>query len=115
MGTMILKLPHPERPYLEWSTIVDAPTTRGLSADDLRAYVQEEYGNEGLRELPARLARCELDGTSGRVGLEEAILCNRAGSGETRLTMAQIVEYYCERGCSGKRPAGGPESDADLP
>jgi hypothetical protein len=116
MGTIVVKFPHPERPYVEWSSIVDAPITRGMSVDELRAYVKEQYGNEGLRELPARLRRCEIDGTSSlrRESAEEVILCNRAGQGETRLTMAQIVDYYCERGCSGKKPTGVPAtSDSD--
>lgn len=108
MGRYLIKTTHPLRPYLEWSSIVDAPLTYGMNIATLRRYIKEEYGMDGLRSLDARLERVDLKGTSSFVykSAEEAVSCNRAGDGETRLTMAQIVDFYCERMGNGGRPKG---------
>ena len=112
MGSFILKTPHPVRPYLEWSTIMDAPITRGMSEEELRDHVKEEYGNEGLSRLPQRMARVREKGVSSYEDESptEAISLNRAGEKETRLTMDQIVDYYCERQCVGEKPTGAPRN-----
>ena len=108
MSRYIVKLPHAERPYVEWCSIVDAPRTRGITHFELEEHIKEEYGNEGLREMPARMARVEEHGTSGYDGetAENSIEANRAGAGETCLTMEQLVDFYCERQCVGDKPKG---------
>ena len=93
MGQHIVKL---EGKYLLWSTIVDAPITYGMTLTELKAYVKEESGNEGLRELPKRLERVEQKGTSAlnRDSADDTIWLNRAGKDETRLTRAEFVATY---------------------
>lgn len=84
--------------WMEWSTVVDAPTTYGMNREDMEAHIREAYGAEGLRELPARMARAEETGTSAiGVDLDEVLLGNRAGTNETSLTREQIVAMYCHR------------------
>ena len=83
MGQFIVKVTAPDGPrYLEWSTIVDAPVTYGMTLAEFRRHYRREYGASGMRELPERLAFVEN---------------NRAGAGETCLTLAQIVDHYCVR------------------
>ena len=83
--------------YLEWSTIVDAPVTYGMSLDDFKKHYRQQYGEQGMEELPARLERVEANGASwlSGKGAEDTILCNRAGPQETVLTKEQIHRAYC--------------------
>ncbi len=108
MPSFIIRTPHARRPYLEYSTIVDAPITWGMSLDELHQHIKDKYGSEGLRELPARLVRVEAKGTSAHddASADDTIVCNRAGLRETELTMAQLVDFYCERRGSGEKPVG---------
>lgn len=94
MGRFIVKL---REHYLEWSTIVDAPITYGMTLDELKEYIRDEYGNEGMEQLPARLERLEAKGTSAlhEQSAESAIWLNRAGPDESTLTMMGIYRHYC--------------------
>jgi len=85
--------------YLEWSTIVDAPVTYGMTLDDFKQYYQREYGLEGMRHLGERLARVEAKGTSAinHSDVKDTLAGNRAGEGETTLTRDQIYQAYCLR------------------
>lgn len=100
MGRFIVRMERDgvER-FLEWSTVVDAPVTYGLSEDDLRQHVLRRYGEESLEALPARLERARRNGTSALDGLSLAELFegNRAGEGETCLTADEIWNRYCAR------------------
>jgi hypothetical protein len=82
--------------YFEWSTVVDAPTTYGMTEDELREHVQFQDGKTGLDALPERLARVAVKGTSSHMdaSLAELLGCNRAGDGETELTEEQIYAKY---------------------
>lgn len=87
--------------YLEWSTVIDAPVTNLMDPDELTEYIGMEYGQSGLNELPARLARVEKQGTSALSGLSKADLLrwNRAGENESHLaTEEEIVARYTEPG-----------------
>ena len=99
MGRSIVKIRDRDQDwYLEWSSVVDAPVTYGMTLDELKAHTKEQYGQQGLDVLPERLARVEATGTSSMMGdrsVEEFIRGNRAGKGETCLTLAQIGEMYC--------------------
>jgi len=98
MGRYIVKLTDDGNEWLlEWSTVVDAPVTRGMSRADFQAYIGREYGSQGLRELPERLARVDATGTSALdvPDVDSVISCNRAGPNETRLTRKQLIEAYC--------------------
>jgi len=82
--------------YFEWSTVVDAPVTYGMTKDELYEYIKERYGREGLQELPERLARVEKFGTSfhWNTTLDELFESNRAGEDETYLTKEEIYAEY---------------------
>jgi len=103
MGRCIVRLEAPEgHPvYLEWSTVVDAPVTYAMTREELEEHVREEYGNQGLEELPARLERADRCGASWRdayrESAEDTIRGNRAGPNETELTVEQIIERYWTR------------------
>jgi len=83
--------------YGEWSTIVDAPVTDLTSdLDELTAYIRRQYGEEGVRELPERLARVEKAGVSSYHGVttESLLSGNRAGKGESELSLTQLIDEY---------------------
>ena len=83
--------------FMEWSTIVDAPTTYGCDLDSFKEYYKKEYGNKGMEELDSRLARVSETGTSSRVdkSLDNLISYNRAGEKENHLNKEELLEEYC--------------------
>ncbi len=101
MGRYIIKLIDKKdnnKPYyLEWSTVVDAPVTYGMSLDEFKEYYKEEYGNKGIEDLEQRMSRVESKGTSAynELSAENVISYNRAGKQGGRLTYGQILEQYC--------------------
>lgn len=113
MGRAIIKINDTHRAYyLEWSSVVDAPISRGLTLSELTERVRLEYGEDGVRALPDRLARVEKRGHS-LIGSDEAstvagfISGNRAGADETELSLEQILTHYCHRAGIGKPPPMG--------
>jgi hypothetical protein len=94
MSHFIIKL---DEYYLIWSSVVDAPVTYAFSLDELKEYIKDKYGNEGLRHLPFRLKRVEVQGTSLHYNytIDDCLSLNRAGPGETRYTKEEIIEHYC--------------------
>jgi len=96
MGKFIVKL---GEHYLEWSTVVDAPVTFGMSLAEFKEYYRWENGERGMKELVARLERVEKKGTSSftDVDAEDTISINRAGPNETELTRHEIHQAYCLR------------------
>jgi len=82
--------------YMEWSTISDGPFSRLMSLDQFRRHYRRQYGKEGMRELPERMACVEQYGTSCMPpqSVEELIAWNRAGDDESCLTKEQILEMY---------------------
>ncbi len=104
MPSYIVKLEGNGGPwYMEWSTIVDAPVTRGMSIDAFRAHYREEYGASGMRSLDARMARVEDSGSSSAVyeSARDIVSFNRAGPDESEISYEEIVRRYCGHG--GKR------------
>ena len=93
MSTYIVNL---DGYYLEWSTVVDAPVTWGMSLSAFMDYYQNEYGVAGMNELDVRLARVTKKGNSA-IGGRFSVGYNRAGLNESQLTRAEIVEWYCVR------------------
>ncbi len=85
--------------YMEWSSIVDAPVTYGLSLEEFKAHYREEYGARGMCELDGRLARVEAKGTSAYYykSAADAIAFNRAGLKEALLTEQEIIHWFCHR------------------
>ncbi len=97
MGQFIARLERDgvER-FLLWSEVVDAPVSYLLSEEQLTAYIKDEKGQEGLRELPARLERARRYGTSllEHRSVEEACYPNRAGKRESCLRVSELWDAY---------------------
>jgi len=79
--------------YCEWSTVVDAPVTYGMTLKQLKSYIKRVYGSNGLDELPERLKRVEHHGTSFHDGttIDDLIRSNRAGENGKRATKERII------------------------
>lgn len=97
---LIVKLHNPKNPDLTalvlWSTVADAPASFAATEDEIREYIKEEYGNVGLRELPARLDRVSKFGISSMIDtLDDLLETNRAGPNETQLDMQGLWDKYC--------------------
>lgn len=92
MGQGIIKI---RDKYFIWSTVVDAPISLALSAEEVESWVWMEYGNEALKEHPARMERVEKTGTSyhGET-LETLLACNRAGTDEKTISADEILEKF---------------------
>lgn len=98
MPTFVIKLDHDKGPfYMEWSTVVDAPTSWGMPLAEFREHYRVRYGEHGIRSLSERLARVEQTGTSehGPGSAEDMIRGNRAGCDEFELTIGDVIEWYC--------------------
>jgi hypothetical protein len=99
MPRYIVKLTEDDKSwYMEWSTVVDAPRTFGMSLEEFKEYYKEEYGRSSLQELEDRLKRVEERGTSCMLdkSAEDTISWNRAGKDETNLSIKQIIDFYCK-------------------
>lgn len=96
MARFIVKI---DGKYLEWSTVVDAPVTYGMTREEFEAYYRFNYGESWMEHLPERMARVEANGTSSFncTSIEDVIAGNRAGDGEQELTLEQIAEKYCRK------------------
>jgi len=85
--------------YLEWSTIVDAPVTYGMSLEEFTEYCRSEYGNSHMRlEFDDRMKRVEEQGSScyfDTDGINHYFEYNRAGKNETVLNKEGILDKYC--------------------
>lgn len=75
-----------------WSTIVDAPVSEPMTLDEFKADYAAQFGSDGMRTLPERLARVEVTGCSSRDGstFESMVAGNRFGPNETELTLEQV-------------------------
>lgn len=108
MPHYIVKLDTENGPrYLEWSTVVDAPVTYGMTLEAFTKYWHKEYGaGAGADQLGRRLRSVEAKGTDSFINAsaEDLLANNRAGAGDTCLSKDQIIEYYCNR--RGARPKG---------
>jgi len=93
---VIVKL---EDRYIIWSTIVDAPITFGMTLEELTEYVRDESGRRGIEELKSRLERVELRGTSSMLDRSavDTVWLNRAGAGETCMSVEQLTEYFVRK------------------
>lgn len=84
--------------YLEWSTVVDAPVTRGMSKQDFIDYYLAKHGMNEVEELTQRLKRVEKQGSSclqDTNGIEHYFDFNRAGENEKTLGKEAILDRYC--------------------
>lgn len=94
MGQLIL---HKDGAYQIYTTVADGPCFESaLTLEELTRYIREEFGAEGLRELPQRLERAHKTGCSHMLGmtLAECISANRAGENESELSFDEFVTRY---------------------
>jgi hypothetical protein len=100
MPRFIVEIRNPDdesdRRLLEWSTVVDAPVTYGMTEAQFRASYREEYGSRGMLGLDARLERVRQHGTScvEPCTVEYLTAGNRAGPNETCADAALIWRLY---------------------
>ncbi len=117
MGRCIAAVDHGgQRYYLEWSTVVDAPVSRGMILADFLAHYAAEYGRAGLRNVAERIDRADKCGTSSRDGesFAELIAGNHAGEDGTELTREQIVDHYILGKPLAKGTTWNPDDDDDA-
>jgi len=96
MGRGIVKL-GPNQ-YVDWSTVIDAPVSYVLTADEMierRIRQAKKEAEESTREA---LERADRTGTSylGITGVK-VIDDNRAGEDESKLTREQLIEKFTYR------------------
>lgn len=87
---------HHEGAYNLWTTVADGPCYESaLTLDQLTEAIRLEFGEAGVRDLPERLRRAHVLGTS-YVGttLDDLIACNRAGDKESKLTRDELIARY---------------------
>lgn len=82
---------HHNGKFFEWSTVVDAPVTRAMTAAKFREHYAFEYGRCSLDRLEQRMSRAIETGSSVGESLEEVFACNRAGPNETELDFEQVL------------------------
>ena len=83
--------------YNLWNTEWDKPCfEEALSEAELMAYIKENYGEAGLRELPRRIERAKACGTSHMLhkSLESLVENNRAGRGECKISLETIIRRH---------------------
>lgn len=115
MSRSIIKLTHDGKDYyLEWSSVIDAPVTYGMTLEEFKAYYREEYGRKGMEDLDQRLTRVEASGTSHALfrSVDDEIANNRAGENCTCLTKDQLIEVYVV--CSVPSLRGKENNDDDA-
>ena len=76
--------------------MVDAPVSYMMTESELREYIQQRYGDEGMHSLPERMARVLKQGTSCEYPLtpDKLLENNRAGEGEVEISALEIVQRY---------------------
>lgn len=81
-----------EGAYNIYSSISDGPFFEsGLTLDQLKQFIKDEYGTQGLRDLDTRLEKAHKNGSSGLRGstLRETISSNAEG-----LFTEQFIQKY---------------------
>ena len=77
--------------FFWWSTIVDAPVTYVMTAEEARADFLFEYGRRAEHDWPRVLERAKQH------VLAEIVRGNRAGDKEEELTLEQILARVREK------------------
>jgi hypothetical protein len=99
MPRYIVKLQENDKEwYMEWSTVVDAPVTFGMSLEEFNDYYKEEYGRQGFGDLSQRMERVNQKGTSSLAhsSAQDTISWNRAGKNGTCVSVQQIIDFWCK-------------------
>lgn len=94
MGQLIL---HNNGAYNLYSTVSDNVCfDSALTLAELEEVIRDDLGEQGIRELPARLERAHRTGCSSTDGmtLEECVEDNRAGPDEETMPLDQFVAQF---------------------
>lgn len=94
--TMPQYIIHKDGAYNFYTTVADgACYESALTLDQVREIIKEEYGQQGLRELDARLERAHKTGCSAfNETLETCIEGNRAGPRERHMPRDEFIAKY---------------------
>ena len=94
MSTVIC---HKDGRYNIYGSICDSfYWVSSISLDQLKKYIKDEFGNEGMRDLDKRLERAYEYGTSSHYAqsIKDVVLCNRAGPEEKHLSFQECIEQF---------------------
>lgn len=100
MARAIIKITDPvdnKAYYLDWSTIVDAPVTWGMTLGEYKEYFKTEYP-KSINKLDEMLQRVELTGSSSKLAwmqLTSFLDLNFAGKDGEQLDLEGILHNYC--------------------
>lgn len=78
--------------YLDWSTVVDAPVTNGMTLAEFRSYYLAEYGPDSEVHFEESIKLADANGASDDYNWRTA---NRAGPKETFLNEDELYQVYC--------------------
>lgn len=69
---------------------------RSIDIDELKEFIKERHGENGIMQLPERLKRLDKNGHSAITSetLEQFLICNRAGENEETLSFDQCIKQY---------------------
>jgi hypothetical protein len=87
---------HKDSAYNFFTTVADgACYEEALTLEQVHEVTKEEYGNEGLKQLPERLKRAHETGCSGRHWtLDDCIESNRQGPDEAQMPREEFIRRY---------------------
>lgn len=88
---------HKDGAYQLYSTVSDGPVfEQAITQEQLRAYLRAQWGQVAIDELPERLERAHVKGTSSHIddSLADCIWCNRAGPYETEMSLDDFIAQY---------------------
>lgn len=91
--------------YVEWCLIAEAPTTNVMTRKAMLDHQMVRFSDkaENRAHIEARLGRADEHGTSFHEGMsaEDLVRWNRAGEGESCLTIPEIIERYTKEPTPG--------------
>lgn len=83
--------------FLIWNPMTDAPASKLMCIDGLKAHMLQRYGEKGLSDFQARMDRVMRHGTSSTRGLDklDLLTINRAGPGASSITCEkEMIRTY---------------------
>lgn len=89
--TLARYIMHHEGMFFEWSTIVDALTTEGMTYDEMRTLLLQ---SDSQHSVDKRLARTIENGVSCLFkvsSIDSFLVSNRAGENETHIPVATLL------------------------
>lgn len=83
--------------YLEYSTVLDKPITRGMTLEEYEKFYRDEYGNYGWsNDFAHNFGLADQFGSSVREDAETVIQFNIAGPNDRELTVDEMDRLYCQ-------------------